>query len=275
MWAVKLLLLLLLIYAAILIAFFFAQTALIFPARSVWDPAPLPPSAERLTLDIGEGERLHGVHIPPRVGGARRPVILGFAGNAWNAEDCALYLRDVYPDADIVAFHYRGYRPSTGSPSAAALLADGPLVYDFVSERFGARPIVAVGLSIGSGVAAHLAGRRAIAGAILVTPFDSLAAVGRSHYPWLPVGLLLRHRMDPAKDLRRSKVPIALIVAGSDTLIPPERARALASVVPNLVLNRTIEGAGHNDIYQHPAFRKGMDQALAAIEGAGMPKPPK
>lgn len=275
MWALKLLLLLVLAYAAILTAFFFAQTALIFPAQSVWDPAPLPPAAERLTLDIGRGERLHGVHIPPRVRGAGRPVILGFAGNAWNAQDCALYLHDVYPDADIVAFHYRGYRPSTGSPGAAALLADGPLVYDFVSERFGGRPIVAVGLSMGSGVAAHLAGRRAIAGAILVTPFDSLAAVGRGHYPWLPVGLLLRHSMEPAKDLRGSKVPIALIVAGSDTLIPPPRAAALASAVPNLVFNRTIEGATHNDIYHRSGLQQAMDEALAAIAGAEKAMPPK
>lgn len=271
----KLLLLIALIYAAIVVAFFFAQTALIFPAGSVWDAEPLPPGAERLTLEVEGGDRLHGVHIPPAGRGAQRPVILGFAGNAWNAEDCASFLHDVYPDADIVAFHYRGYRPSTGSPSAAALKADALSIHDFVSARFAGRPIVAVGLSIGSGVAAHLAGRRPIAGAILATPFDSLAAVGRGHYPWLPVGLFLRHRMDPAKDLHGSKVPTALIVAGSDTLIPPERAKALAEAVPNLVLNRTIEGASHNDLYQRPVFRETMGEALAAIERAERTPPPK
>ena len=268
MWALKLLLLLGLVYAAILIAFFFAQTALIFPARAVWDAGPLPPGAERLELDTADGNRLHGVHIPPRARSGERPVILGFAGNAWNAEDCASYLHEVFPDASIVAFHYRGYRPSTGSPGAAALLADAALIHDFVSERFGGRPIVAVGLSIGSAVAAHLASRRKIAGAILATPFDSLAAVGRGHYPWLPVGLFLRHRMNPAEDIRSSHVPVALIVAGNDTLIPPARAQALAAAVPNLVFNRTIEGATHNDIYQRSAFQQAMDDALAAIERA-------
>jgi hypothetical protein len=272
----KLLIAAMLIYAAIVLAFFFGQTSLIFPARMVQGAGPLPQGAERLTLDTADGNRLHGVHIPPS--GARgegRRVILGFSGNAWNAEDNAIFLHSVFPNEDVVAFHYRGYRPSAGKPSAAALLADAPLIHDLVSKRFGARPIVAVGFSIGTGVAGHLASVRPLAGAVLVTPFDSLAAVGRGHYPWLPVGLFLRHRMNPARDLRSSRVPIALVVAGRDTLIPPERAEALASAIPNLVSKRTLQGAGHNDIYQDPTFQPAMYEALAAVLRAKAPVPPK
>ena len=35
----------------------------------------------------------------------------------------ALYLHERVPECDVVAFHYRGYRPSTGQPSAEALLS--------------------------------------------------------------------------------------------------------------------------------------------------------
>ena len=79
-----------------------------------------------------------------------RTLILGFAGNAWNSEDAATYLHDLYPDADVVAFHYRGYRPSTGSPSAEALIEDAPLVYDFAVARLPPERTVAVGFSIGT-----------------------------------------------------------------------------------------------------------------------------
>jgi hypothetical protein len=265
-----------LIYLAIVLAFFFAQTSLIFPARMVQGAGPLPPGAERLTLDTPDGDRLHGVHIPPSVRrGEGRPVILGFAGNAWNAEDNAVFLRSVYPSDDVVVFHYRGYRPSTGTPGAAALLADAALIHDFVSKRFVGRPVIAVGFSIGTGVAGHLASVRPVAGAILVTPFDSLAAVARGHYPWLPVSLFLRHRMNPAKDLRASRVPIAIIIAGRDTLIPPERAEALAGAVPNLASKRTLQMAGHNDIYDDPAFQPAMQEALAAILRARAAPPEK
>lgn len=266
MWALKLLLLAGLAYAAILAAFYFAQTALIFPARMAPGAKPLPRNAERLRLDLADGNALSGVHFAPRVGRGRGPVILGFAGNAWNSEDAATYLHELYPELDIVTFHYRGYRPSTGKPGAEALLGDALLIHDLVAERFSGRSIVAVGFSIGTGVAGHLAGRRPLGGAILVTPFDSLAAVGQHHYPWLPVRLFLRHRMIPAQDLRRSRVPVALVVAARDTLIPPDRAQALAASVPNLVFNRTVPGAGHNDIYQHPEFRRAMGEALAAVQ---------
>ncbi len=266
MWALKLLLIPLLIYVAILVAIYVAQTSLIFPANAVQGAGPLPPGAERLELATADGERLHGVHLRPRASPIA-PVMLVFPGNAWNAEDAALFIGGVYPGADIVAFHYRGYRPSTGTPGAAALLADAPLVHDSVAKRFPGRPIVAIGLSIGSGPAAHMAGERPLAGLILVTPFDSLGEVAAGHYPWLPARLLLRHRMNPAEVLGRSDVPTALIVAARDTLIPPRRAEALAGSVRNLVFKRTIEGVGHNDIYPEPAFAAAMAAALARLGG--------
>ena len=42
-------------------------------------------------------------------------------------------------------------------------------------------------------VAAMLAGSRKVRAAILVTPFDSFAALAAHHYPYFPVRLLLRH----------------------------------------------------------------------------------
>ena len=47
--------------------------------------------------------------------------------------------------------------PSTGSPSAKALMADAPLVHDLAVERVKPERVVAAGFSIGSGVAASLA----------------------------------------------------------------------------------------------------------------------
>jgi pimeloyl-ACP methyl ester carboxylesterase len=264
MWALKLLLVPLLLYVTVVAAIYLAQTSIIFPAKAVEGAGPLPPGATRMELATGDGHRLHGVHIIPRSSGTR-PVILGFSGNAWNAEDAAMFLSDLFPDADVVAFHYRGYRPSTGKPSAEALLGDAPQIYDFVVRTFAGRPIVAIGFSIGSGVAAHLASRRPLTGAVLVTPFDSLAAVGRGHYRWLPVGPLLRHPMEPASDMQNSHVPTAIIVAGQDRLIPPRRAHALAAQVPKLVYERTMEEANHNNIYQHPQFRAAMVEALERV----------
>jgi uncharacterized protein len=252
-------------YLVILGALYVFQTSLLFPTRMVPAAGALPQGAQALVVTTADSNMLHGVHLPPKLAGGQGPLILAFPGNAWNAEAAAVYLRDIYPELDVVAFHYRGYRPSTGRPSAASLLADGPLIYDAVATRFPSRPIVAVGFSVGTGVAAHLAAERELAGLILVTPFDSLAALGAGHYRWLPVRPLLRHRMEPVADLAAARAPVALIAGRHDTLIPAARTAPLRQAARNLVLDVTIPGAGHNDIYHHPAFHAAMRQALKAM----------
>lgn len=254
-------------YAAIVVLIYFLQTAMLFPAGSVREGPPLPSDAERLRLATSDGEILQGVHLSPGAlrNEGERPVILGFGGNAWNADAAALYLQQVYPEADIVTFHFRGYRPSGGTPSAAGLLRDAPAVHDLIARRFPARPIVAVGFSVGSGVAAHLGRERPIAGIILVTPFDRLERVASDHYPWLPVRALFRHDMNAAEALRGMKLPVAIIAAGGDDIIPPARTDTLRRTLQALVYDRTIPHAGHNDVYDRADFREAMKAALAAV----------
>ena len=245
-----------------------SQDEIIFPIHSVAACGPIPRGAERLQIETPEGDTLHGVHISPTApASGPKTLAVGFGGNAWNGQDVATYIHELYPDVDVVAFHYRGYRPSTGSPSAKALLADAPLVYDAAVARTRPDRTIAVGFSIGSGVAASLANRRKLDGIILVTPFDSLKAVARSLYPWLPVGMLFHHEIDSIEGLGTSTVPVAVVAAEKDEIVPAERTEALRARVPNLAFDRTIFGADHNDIYTRSEFQDAMDEALLAVLG--------
>jgi pimeloyl-ACP methyl ester carboxylesterase len=268
------------------------QTQLLFPTGAVGPPGPLPREAMQVSVETSDGNTLHGIHIPPtsppqkpRTVGARSlsgigerslspgqasipmasTLILGFGGNAWNGADVASYLHQIFPQADVVAFHYRGYRPSTGSPSAEALLADAPLVHDFAVNLVRPDRTIAVGFSIGSGVVASLAGHPPLDGMILVTPFDSLKTAAADLYPWLPIGPFFEHELDAAAYLKGAQVPVAMIAGEYDTLIRPARTEALRKKVPNLVYDRTIAGAGHNDIYHRPEFQQAMREALEAL----------
>jgi pimeloyl-ACP methyl ester carboxylesterase len=238
------------------------QTQLIFPTHAVPKAGPLPRGAERLSLGVPDGETLAGVHFPPSGAGDEKTLILGFGGNAWNGQDVAAYLHDLYPDAHVITFHYRGYAPSTGSPSAEALLADAPLVYDHAVGKVRPDRTIAVGFSIGSGVAARLATERPLDGAILVTPFDSLKAAAQALYPWVPIGPFFRHDIDAAEALERTEVPVAIVAAERDTLIQPGRTAALRGRVRNLVFDRTIARADHNDVYTRSEFHEAMRVAL-------------
>lgn len=265
MWLVKLLLVVAVAYAGIVVLMYAVQTRLLFPVRLAAANG-IPAGAQRVTVETPDGERLEGVHLPPsRHWEGKRLIVLGFGGNAWNAGYMAEYLHELYPDAAVVAFHYRGYAPSTGQPGAAALLADAVTVHDHIVATLGPGRIIAAGFSLGGGIAVHLARNRPLAGLILVSPFDSLEALAREHYPWVPVGLLLRHHIPVAESMRDLQVPVALIAAANDKVVPPRRTHALRQVVPNLMFDRTIAGAGHNDLYRRPEFRAAMAEALTLI----------
>jgi pimeloyl-ACP methyl ester carboxylesterase len=249
-------------------AMFEFQNHLIFPIHAVPQAGPLPPHADILTIRTPDDQTLHGIHIPPDRPDPDRILLLGFGGNAWNGQDVAEYLHELYPDHDVIAFHYRGYAPSTGEPSGEALIADAPLVYDSAVERLKPAHVFGVGFSIGTGIAAQLSSKRHLDGLILVTPFDSLKAVAQSMYPWLPIGPLFAHEIDAATPLTDGHTPVAIIAGDKDEIVPAERTDALRARIPRLVFDRTIERAGHNDIYARSDFHEAMRQALAAVSGA-------
>ena len=268
MWLIKIVAILCGVYVLVVAAMFFAQTWLIFPSFMISDGRPhLPDSGQRLEIETPDGEHLHGVHLPPlRAGGGEKTVVLGFAGNGWHAEGMVLDLRRHFPECDVVAFNYRGYRPSSGRPSAAGMLADSLLIHDHIQATIGPMRTITAGYSLGTGVAAYVARQRPVAGIILVTPFDSLEAVAQERYPWVPVRWLIRHRMSTVDFLRGLPIPTAMIAAERDVVVPPSRTAALRKAIGNLVLDRTIAGTQHNTIFRYPEFAQAMRDAMAAID---------
>ncbi|HWJ58425.1 MAG TPA: alpha/beta fold hydrolase [Sphingomicrobium sp.] len=242
------------------------QSHLIFPTHAVPRAGPLPKGAEQLRVEAGKGITLHGLRIPPDKPDSSKTLILGFGGNGWNGQDVAEYLHELYPGFEVVAFHYRGYSPSTGDPSGDGLIADAPQVFDAAVEAVKPNRVIAVGFSIGTGVAAQLSRKRELDGLILVTPFDSLKAVAQSMYPWLPIGPFFNHEIDAAGPLRGLRAPVAIVAAEHDELVPTLRTDALRKVVGNLVFDRTIKRAGHNDIYARSDFHDAMHEAVDRLK---------
>lgn len=242
------------------------QTRLIFPTHAVPRAGPMPRGGEELSLKAADGSTLEGVLLAPDDPPGDGTLLLGFGGNAWNGQDVAEYLHELFPAATVVTFHYRGYAPSGGSPSAEGLIADAPLTYDFAVQRVKPKRTIGVGFSIGSGIAAQLAKARQLDGLILVTPFDSLKAVAQSMYPWIPIGPFFSHEVDAATPLESIHVPVAILAGDQDEIVPAERTDALRRRVPSLVFDRTIARAGHNDIYARSDFQLAMREALDRLK---------
>ncbi len=260
------------VYGATVGALYLLQESMLFPRHVAKHSCyRLPAHAERLTLRTADGHRIHG-HLLRAVAPSRG-LVLGFSGNAWNAGDCAAFLAQRLPDYDIVLFHYRGYPPSEGSPSEAALFADALLVHDTLVRGMRPRRVYAAGFSLGTGVAAYLARKRPLHGILLTTPFDSIEAVARGRYPWIPVRRLLKHPFRSDRHLAGTDIPVAVIAAAEDRVVPPARTEALRRVLRREVFHAILP-ATHSGIYDLPeiddTLRAAFDALALAASGPGV-----
>ena len=257
------LLVLAVIVVGVPLAAWLAQESLLFFPQPVGSTKHLRANALPLEVAVADGVRLRGWIVR---GAARpAPAVIYFGGNA---EEVSWTLSDArWPPAwTIVGLNYRGYGASDGKPGETALKADALAIYDEVSRRADVDPrrIVVFGRSLGTAIAVHVAAERpGVAAAVLASPYDSMTAIGKLHYPWLPVGLLLRHRFDAVGDARRDRMPLLAIVGESDAIIPPARSRALYDAWAGPKTWLAIPGAGHNDLGVDDAFWRAIARFLA------------
>ncbi len=218
------------------------------------------PRVEELRIAAEDDTELHGWLARPEgkgsTEGARRfPLVIYFGGNAeevsWLVDDPARPR-----EWGWLLVNYRGYGVSAGRPGEAALVSDAMRIYDFAAARadVDATRIVVFGRSLGSGVAVQLAAARPIAGAILVSPYDSMVRVAQHHYPVLPVALLLRHRFDSMAHAPGLDVPLLCLAAEHDHVIPSVHASRLVEAWKGPKRIRVLPGTGHNDIGGHPDY---------------------
>lgn len=95
-------------------------------------------------------------------------------------------------------------------------------------------------------MAVALAAEQPPAALVLRSPFTSLADVGRVHYPFLPVHLLLRDRYAVIDQIPRVTAPLLVVAGAQDEVVPVAQSRRMyeAAVGPKRWL--LIPGADHN-----------------------------
>lgn len=233
-------------YATIVGIVYFKQRSFIyFPSQEIRKSAPgfqivKFPTTDGLTLAAGYRPALAG-----------RPTLIAFHGNGADWQSMAHGLR---PLADrgygVLAVEYRGYQANPGSPSEQGLYEDGRAALRWLDSRgIPASQVVAVGNSLGSGIAVQLASETRLRGLVLVSPMSSMVRLASVRMSWLPVKFLLRDRYDNLGKLPHIKVPILILHDGADQVIPIEEGRMLADR-NGTVQFEEFSGAGHELMYE-------------------------
>lgn len=256
------LLLLAAVFVGVPAAAWLAQDSLIFYPQPVGSTGHLPPHAALFVVSAADGTRLAGWIAQGTANPA--PTVIYFGGNAEEVSHTLAEPR--WPrEWSIVALNYRGYGTSEGKPGERELAADALAIYDAVAARNGVDPkrIVVFGRSLGTALATRVAAERSVEGVILVSPYDSLSAVGSHHYPFLPVSLLLKHRFDAEADARRCRVPMLTIVASSDSIIPVARSQALYDAWAGPKTWQVVPHSDHNSLGATADFWRAVSAFLA------------
>ncbi len=243
--------------------------------RLLFAPAKLAPDHRfDLGADVHEtwvplaDARLHALHLRlPKP----RGVVFYLHGNAGNLQGWFTNA-DFYRQAnfDLFMLDYRGYGKSSGRiTSQAQLEADVRAAWDFLAAHYEGVQIegvqmtrVVFGRSLGSGLATGLAAQVQPELTVLVSPYESMAALASHHYPWVPVALL-RYPLRSDLALPRIKTPVWLAHGELDTLIPVQHAQRLSQRMPAITLVQ-VPGAGHNDVHLFEPYLQGLRRALAA-----------
>jgi pimeloyl-ACP methyl ester carboxylesterase len=194
------------------------------------------------------GEHRGVVFEPAEAATGTVGTVMVFHGNAGIAEDRAGMARPFLARGlRVVLQEYPGYGRRPGKASMRTALAAGHDDFAAAHKTWGGR-FYLVGESFGAGVAAQVAGANPdkVAGVLLITPWNSLKALVNEKFGGIPVGFLLKEKLDSAAALKSFRRPVIIVAAGADELIPPRHAQALARSLPGAAYQE-LTGTGHND----------------------------
>ncbi|HPV50240.1 MAG TPA: alpha/beta hydrolase [Smithellaceae bacterium] len=206
-------------------------------------------AAENLALWQATGADFRGLIS---IGNAPAPsgTIVLFHGNGGTAYDRSFYLEPLTElGFRVILAEYPQYGGRPGKVGEKPFVADGLETVRHAFAQYG-EPLYLLGESLGCGVAAAVAKKTStpIAGIILITPWDTLAAVAKSLFPFLPVTMLLTDKYDSIGNLQSFKGNISVVGAERDEILPIRHAHNLFANLPEGKKRMwVIQGAGHND----------------------------
>jgi fermentation-respiration switch protein FrsA (DUF1100 family) len=237
----KILFLYLLLGYILLVAFmyFFQRQILYFPSAE-----PEYSEYKVLTVDAG-GQKIKVVVDD----GQFSQAVIYFGGNGEDAYESAKRMQAAFRGKAAYYVNYPGYGGSTGTPTQTSISQSARDVYTFISARHSS--VALVGRSLGTGVVVMLASEYAVSRLVLISPYDSIADVAFSHYPFFPARWLLKDKFPSLHHGARISGHVLVILAAADTIIPVKHSLRLIDALKKGPHNNKLNERVTTQIYAH------------------------
>lgn len=219
--------LLIVLVVSILFVYFFQRLMIYFPfldrpIPKEWGAADM----QEIELKTADGLLVTSWYKPAQVGHATFIYLQGNAGHiGFRMPVVRPYLNKGY---GVLLLGYRGYGGNQGYPSEQGLYKDLLAGWQFLQNQKIPGPcIVLIGESLGTGLAVQFASEHQIGAVVLLSPYTSLVDVGKFHYPFFPVDLLLKDRYESLNKIASVKAPLFILVAENDVIVPAKFGETL------------------------------------------------
>lgn len=251
----------------ILLLMIFEESLIFFPSKypdGIWNPPGL--TFEDAWFDSADGTKLHGWFMPHDQPRAYVLFTHGNGGNLSHRFDLFQALHRL--GVAVLAFDYRGYGRSEGSPTEEGVLADGRAARKWFAERAGVpeKQIVLMGESLGGAVAVALAAEAPARALVLENTFSSIPDVAAAHYPGLPVRMLMRTQFNSVAAIKRYHGPLLQFHGDCDTIVPFELGKKLFDAANEPKQFIAVAGCDHNDPRSSRFFEE-LDRFLDELNG--------
>lgn len=254
------------------------QGDLVFPRKhTLLPPAELARlaaelGAEPIEVQVDEDVTLRGLLLPALDDRPDpRPLVVYFGGNGepvltTRAND----LRAVREAGFHLAFvPYRGYGASDGVPTAEHVQQDAAKTCHVLAQHpaVDAGRMFAWGRSIGTGIAAHVATSRELAGVVLTSPYTRLSDVAARRYPLLPVRRFFQHEIDTLASARLAGTAALILHGDQDDVIPLEQGRRVQNAWEGGAELVRLPGRGHHGLSKDPDYVREVVRFLRVQAG--------
>lgn len=232
-------------YLAGLAGLYFAQDRMLLHPDDTFYPDDVDHPLYTLVDWVDDGAFL-GLVAEPRQADARGTVLY-FHGNSGHASHRVYSIKALTAlGYRVVLAEYPGFGRRPGAATAGNCLNCALEDFPRVRARWPDSKIFVMGESFGTGIAAQVVANSPadVSGVALFTPWNSLTSLVKEKYPFIPVRLMLKTKMDSRLALAGFPGPIFIVGAGADTLIPPAHARLLAAALPGSVYTE-LAGSSH------------------------------
>lgn len=219
------------------------------------------PGFREVVVTAESGKTYHGMMYQASSGKA--PLVIYFGGNA-EVSYTNLLMRELLDQWGYFAgYHYlfvdyEGYGFNRGRASYLNMYEQSLAVFDYAVAlpNVDSSRIVAMGFSLGTGSAVHLAANRPVAGLIIVAPFANGYDLYNNVLPIFfgPMRLLVRQKLPSDEFAPKVTSPVLIIASRGDEIVPFSSSERLAKLFPGQVGFMKLDRVRHNFIFQPSVF---------------------